>query len=308
MSALVAKGLRAKRESKFVDFKRSFDTSSAGEWCELIKDIVAMANSGGGVILVGLDNGGNPTGENVSSVLALDPAVIADKVKKYTGVNFAEIEVHEAQKQTTRIAVVEISAVRIPMAFEKVGTYQVSPSKQRTAFSQGTIYFRHGAKSEPGTTADLRRVIDREVESLRREWLNGVRKVIKAPAGSAVSISQGEVRESTASTAMPIRLVNDPEAPGYRIIDHDRTYPYRQKELIHVVNGMLPDGVSINSHDILAVRRVHEVDDDPMYSHQPKFGSRQYSDAFVGWLVDQHKRDDSFFQQARDEYYAQTHG
>lgn len=47
MSQLLDKGLKAKRESKFVDFKRSFNPAEGGEWCELIKDIVAMANTGG---------------------------------------------------------------------------------------------------------------------------------------------------------------------------------------------------------------------------------------------------------------------
>jgi len=47
MSEIVEKGLRAKRESKYVDFKRKFDPANPGEWCELIKDMVAMANSGG---------------------------------------------------------------------------------------------------------------------------------------------------------------------------------------------------------------------------------------------------------------------
>jgi len=48
--------LAAKRESKRIDFKERFDTQAAGEWCEIIKDIVAMANSGGGAILFGTDN------------------------------------------------------------------------------------------------------------------------------------------------------------------------------------------------------------------------------------------------------------
>ena len=40
---LIDKGLKAKRESKYVDFKRSFDPDSNGEWCELIKDIALVA-------------------------------------------------------------------------------------------------------------------------------------------------------------------------------------------------------------------------------------------------------------------------
>src|ERR1700745_3001494 len=41
----------AKRESKTVDFKTAFDPDRASDWCELIKDMVAVANSGGGTIL-----------------------------------------------------------------------------------------------------------------------------------------------------------------------------------------------------------------------------------------------------------------
>ncbi len=302
MSALVDKGLKAKRESKSVDFKSSFDPASNGEWCELIKDIIAMANSGGGVILIGLDNGGAASKADVKPLLALDHAKILDKIRKYTGTELAEIEVHEAQKDGETIAALEIAAVKVPIVFQEVGTYEIAGAKQKTAFSKGTIYFRHGAKSEPGTTDDIRSVIERQLQAIRGEWLDGVRKVVTAPQGSAVSVFSGEVRESATADAMPIRLVDDPEAPGYRLIDHDTTYPHRQKELIAVINGMLPDGVNVTTYDILAVRRVHEIDKDPRYCHTPKFGSPQYSDNFARWIVDQHKVSKEFFTEARKQY------
>ena len=50
MSHLIQKALSAKRESKYVEFKQSFDPNSAREWCEIIKDIVAIANSGAGLL------------------------------------------------------------------------------------------------------------------------------------------------------------------------------------------------------------------------------------------------------------------
>ncbi len=302
MSALVDKGLKARRESKFVDFKRSFDPDSNGEWCELVKDIVAMANSGGGVILVGLDNAGLPSKANVEPLLALDHAKVLDKVRKYTGSDIADVEVQEAQKDGETIAVLEIAAVKVPIVFQEVGTYEIPGGKQKTAFSKGTIYFRHGAKSEPGTTDDIRSVIERQLEAIRGEWLDGVRKVVTAPQGSAVSVLSGEIRESAAADATPIRLVDDPDAPGYRLIDHDTTYPHRQKELIGVVNGMLPEGVNVTTYDILAVRRVHGIDRDPRYCHTPKFGSPQYSDNFARWVVDRHKENKEFFADARKQY------
>lgn len=307
MSELIDKALRQKRESKYVDFKSSFDPSSSGEWCELLKDIVAMANSGGGVIVVGLDNKGEPSGGDVTDVLNLDHATIVDKIRKYTGQGFGDVEIHEAEKKGQTVAIIEVSAVEIPMIFQNVGTYQVGPKKQRTAFSRGSIYFRHGAKSEPGTSDDLRDVVERNLETIRKEWLEGVRKVVKAPPGSTVTVFKGDVRESRSPDAAPIRLVDDPDAPGYRLIDHDTTYPYRQKEVIEAVNGMLPAGVDINTYDILAVRRVHGIDEDQRFSHHPKFGRPQYSEAFVTWLVENHKKDPNFFVKARETYYAQTH-
>lgn len=307
MSQLIDRALKAKRESKYIDFKSSFDPQVAGEWCELIKDIVAISNTGGGVILIGLENDGNPSGESVQAVLNLDHATVVDKIRKYTGDEFSEIEIHEAKKQEHTIAIIEIAGVKVPLVFENVGTYEVLPGKQKTAFSRGTVYFRHGAKSEPGTTEDIRTVIERQLESIRREWLDGVRKVVNAPEGSSVSIFSGEVKESRSPDATPIRLVDDPNAPGYRLIDHDTTYPHRQTELIDVVNGMLPNNVEINTYDVLAVRRTCNIDDDPRFCHTPKFGSPQYSDGFAQWIVEQYKQNNNFFHEAREKHYAQTH-
>lgn len=310
MSALVDKALTAKRESKRIDFKSAFDPESTGDWCEFVKDIVAMANSGGGVIVIGLDNGGVPSKNDVKAVLDLDHAKFVDKIRKYTSFEFGELEVHEAKKQGDTVAVIEISAVKVPMVFTEVGTYEVATAgkqKQKVAFSKGTVYFRHGAKSEPGTTEDIRNVIERQLEVVRSEWLNGVRKVVKAPQGSVVTVFSGEVRESGSPEATPIRLVDDPDAPGYRLIDHDTTYPYRQTELVEVVNGMLPEGVDVNTYDILAVRRVHDIDGDPRYCHTPKYGSPQYSDNFARWIVNRHKESKDFFAEARQNYYDQTH-
>ena len=41
-------------ESRSVDFKESFDPNSGRDWVELVKDIAAMANSGGGHVVFGV--------------------------------------------------------------------------------------------------------------------------------------------------------------------------------------------------------------------------------------------------------------
>ncbi|MCI0590593.1 MAG: ATP-binding protein [Gammaproteobacteria bacterium] len=157
---LIEKALAAKRESKHVEFKKGFDPSAQGEWCELIKDLVAIANSGGGIIVFGLDSAGEATGESPDAISSLDPADIANKVSKYTGPVDLEFEIRTIEKQKRRFAAFVINPVSIPLVFEKPGTYDLGGGKQRTAFSVGTVYFRHGSKSEPGTSEDIRKVID----------------------------------------------------------------------------------------------------------------------------------------------------
>ncbi len=209
----IEKALLAQRESKYIEFKSEFNVSSTGAWVEIVKDIVAMANTGGGCILIGASSSGIPNGFDVSNVLALDPADIADKIHKYTGVNFSDYEVHVAEKDDQRLAAMLVNEADTPIAFTKPGTYETEEGKQKTAFSKGTVYFRHGAKSEPGNTSDISKAIERRVERIRDSWLGGIRKVVHAPAGTEVKIQSAGVKETFDSSATPIRLVDDESAP-----------------------------------------------------------------------------------------------
>ena len=78
-------------ETAAVDFKAGLDVDNKGEWLEILKDIVAMANSGGGVILFGLDGAGSPTGSNIAPLLNYDVSRVGDKLRKYTGVNLGGV-------------------------------------------------------------------------------------------------------------------------------------------------------------------------------------------------------------------------
>jgi hypothetical protein len=91
----------------------------------------------------------------------------------------------------------------------------------------------------------------------------------------------------------------------YGQVDPDSSHPYRQKEVIREVNARL-DGTNVNAFDVLSVRRVHVVTEEtrPEFVHVPKFGSPQYSDAFVDWLVAEHERDPQFFPRAKAAYLA----
>ncbi len=305
----IQRALLAKRESKYVDFKGELDFAEPHTWCEIVKDIVAMANSGGGVLLIGLDNKGVPTGFDPQPILDIDEAIVTDKIEKYTGVQFDGFTISEEKKRGNRLVAILVEGVSIPIVFTKPGTYAVSNKKQKTAFSAGTVYFRHGAKSEPGNTNDLRKVIERQLDAIRRSWLKGVRKVVKAPPGSQVYTfpSGVDVRESASSDARAIRIVDDPDAPAYRKLDYDLTHPFRQKEAVAEINRGLAGRTSVNSFDIQCINRVYEMWDKDELCHIPKFSSPQYSREYVSWVIRQYEQDNDFFTKTRSIDYEQRH-
>lgn len=268
----------ARRESKYVEFKERFDPGNDGEWLELLKDLVAIANVGGGVIVIGLRNDGSLSREDVQAVLALDGATICDKLTSYLGADFDDFEIGAVTRNGGRVAAIVIGPVEeAPLTFVRPGTYPDPrrPDRQKSAFGRGP-YFRHGARSEPATRDDLRQFIERRLEAVRQEWLGGIQRVMTAPEGSEIVAIQ---RSENEQGDRAIRITTDDSAPLYRAVDWDVTHPYRQTELVPRVSERLPEGVTFNSHDLLSVRRAHNIDEHtrPDFVHRVRAGNSDSS-------------------------------
>lgn len=291
----------AKRESKFLEFKRKFEINNLGSVCETIKDIVAMANSGGGTIVFGLENNGKPSEEDLKDILKLDPAKLTDKIEKYTGVQFSNFEMLEDYKEGRKIAILNIGAGSSLLVFSRPGTYPLPQNQQKTAFSKGSIYFRHGAKSEPSNEKDINNFISKEIENRRKSWLGGIRKVFNAPAGHQVKILPKEIIESLEGGTTPIRIVSDLSAPAYRKLDPDITHPHRQKEAIFSINDKIKPK-KINAYDILCIRKIHGLKNKSKFLHKSMFGPPQYSDQFVKWVIEKYAKNPLFFEESRKRF------
>jgi hypothetical protein len=296
---LQVQAIEATSETASVDFKASLDVDNKGQWLEVLKDLAAMANSGGGVVLFGLDDSGNPTGCDVSPVLNYDTARIGDKLCKYTKVHFGGFTLFPAQRGRIQIAGIRVSASIVPLVFTADGQYLNEHGHERFAFRQGTVYFRHGSKSEPGTSDDLRAFVEREVERVRASWLKGIRQVVEAPPGAVISVG------SPIQAANPdrVRLVEDTDAQGVVVMDPNTTHPHRLREVVSEVNQRLADGTQISVHDILGFRRLHQTDSNRSYYYKPKTGSGQYSEAFVQWIVGQIRSQRDFLVQLRQRHH-----
>jgi hypothetical protein len=295
-------------ESKYVDFKAEFDPESPRDWCEIIKDIVAMTNTGGGLIIVGLTDAGKSAGTKIKGVLDLDPAQVTDRIARYVGKQFSDFEIVSVDRRDGAVAALVIGGSSLPLVFVKPGTYAVEDAKQqqRTAFSQGTVYFRHGAKSEPGTTDDLRRALEREISRVKSSWLKNIKKVVKAPAGHVVYTAAPalSVTANSSRSAMAVKITADEQAPAFRPEHADEYWPFRQTAVVEAVNFRLQGKVRITGHDILCIRKVLDLEEKhPDFIYRPfKRVPPQYNDAFIEWLVQSYDHDRRFFDSAREQY------
>lgn len=289
------------RESAAVDFKESIDFDSPKDRCEIVKDIVAMANSGGGYLLIGVKDDGTLSAFDVTLVLNLDLAKITDQIRKYTEQHFSEFEIYEAQRNGGKIAVISVKGTSIPIVFTSPGTYDIGGGRQKTAFSAGTVYFRHGAKSEPGNSNDLKDALERELLRTREIWLSDIRRVIEAPVGSQVQIIAPSVTASQQPSATAIRFTEDPSAPAYHNVDPNTTHPHRQKEMLAILNNNTGNGRRLVNYDIQCIRQLYEIEKKPQYYYKPKYGTPQYSDHFIQWLLEMYGENPDFFEDTREK-------
>ena len=101
-----------------------------------------------------------------------------------------------------------------------------------------------------------------------------------------------------------MQLTDDANAPAYYAIPIDSTHPFRQKEVIRDVNVELAGKRTVNSRDIVCIRRVYNIQKEINFCYTQNFASPRYSRQFVDWIVAKYGEDDSFFEKARSAFDA----
>ena len=161
--SLLRKLLESPTESATLDFKEILDLSRSRDRVEFAKDVLAMANTAGGHIIVGVEDS---TRQKVGLVEALqvhlrEPKDINDKLRKYTG---GYITVASAlHRLDDENASPTLAIIYVPRAAFKInahddGVYQdpANPDKQKWVFRKGDVYVRKGdASVKVETPADL---------------------------------------------------------------------------------------------------------------------------------------------------------
>jgi len=156
-------------------------------------------------------------------------------------------------------------------------------------------------KSEPGNSEDLRCFVEREVERLRKSWLEGIAKVVEAPVGSRIAILPPANEPTGAAGSMPLRLTDDPAAPAYLALPLDETHPHRAMEVASEVNRRLRRK-KLGTHHIVWIRRVFEIQKNIVFCYTQKHVSPRYSEAFVDWIVEQLEANEKFLGDCKVRY------
>lgn len=295
MNELLALALTANQESEKVEFKESLDAKSKAAWLEILKDIVAMANSGGGILLIGIKNDGHASGYDVTDVLNYDPADLTNKMFASTGHHFCDFKITSVEKEGCPVAAIEIGRVSVPLVFTISGNYQGADGKPKSAFTVGVVYFRHGAKSEPATSDDLQQFIKREIDIVKESWLSGIRKVVEAPEGSKIMVLPPDTAVSEIDNLQGVRIVSDPNAPAVTLREEDllKTYPYDY--------GKLTQRLNERYSNFMVNKLYHEIrrhlESNPRYCHMrllnpenPRTGYKRFYSPEILEEFDKHYR------------------
>lgn len=111
--------------------------------------------------------------------------------------------------------------------------------------------------------------------------------LVKNPKNADITLSSG----AGGKKALILEVPKDP----------NKTHPYRQKDIVEVVNQKLNNSLQISSYDIQCVRQIFKIDSRPEFYYKPKFASPQYSEKFADWMVVRASRKPDFFMQARQK-------
>ncbi|MBD2078454.1 DUF3644 domain-containing protein [Leptolyngbya sp. FACHB-17] len=84
--------------------------------------------------------------------------------------------------------------------------------------------------------------------------------------------------------------------------DASKTHPHRQKDVIAQVNASL-NGTTISQYDIQCIVKIFDITKRPDYYYLSSVpGSpKQYSQAFIEWIVSEYNDDNTFFEQVRQK-------
>lgn len=160
-------------EMPFLDYKKDVDLSTTKSCASIAKDIIAMANYGGGTIILGVDE--VTPGNFVSRGLA------NDRLSDFEASNFNK----KIRKHMSPVATVKLRRVReygknfifLEVSSANEQPIMVAKENEEAGLYRGRIYSRNAAaeSAEIQDSAEIRRLIDRFVTTQLRNFTESLK-------------------------------------------------------------------------------------------------------------------------------------
>ena len=214
----------SRAELSAVDFKEGFDASTRA-WGDLLKDILAMANSGGGIIIFGVTDDGHHSGLNSPILSILDPARVSDKVRRYSPAARIETSIHELRYRRKLFGFLRIRQSETFVVFDSNYSYKPDGSKtQRQIFGPGIVYVRRPGGNTEATQVQLYDMIERISQRRVQQFLARIDTVARLPSDMQLIARNPSSPESGFllqgdGTGFPVRITDQPDALPVSVIE-----------------------------------------------------------------------------------------
>jgi len=172
-------------EDNYVDYKKDFDPTDELHWLEITKDVVAFANTGGGFLVFGVENGTYKIVglQQTAKDALLDVNMFHQKVNRVIEPDIASLRSRSTEREGKALVVLFIpQSTGITHVFKKHGIYKYPSGKEKTVFVRGTFYVRRSASNHLGDSRDLDAIFENRLERYRGDILDNITRVVNAPS------------------------------------------------------------------------------------------------------------------------------
>lgn len=167
-----------------------FDFDRDADRLNLVRQVAAMINSGGGRIVLGAARHGEATGLHPEKAALIERAVVAELVDRYLRPDRVELTVERSTTAGGGV-VVElgiVGAAEPPVVLASAGTYLDRSDQEQTVFGAYTVYVRHNGRTQLARRPDFVRWRSEAVDEVRRQVYERLALVVEAPQGATVRI------------------------------------------------------------------------------------------------------------------------
>jgi len=177
-------------ESAKLDYKSEYDPSDTTHKVKLAKHVLAMANTAGGYVVVGVHDDGQRRGLYKAAVDRIDEAVVRSQIAGYTSVPIPLFVAKPIEHEGLTFAIVTV----LPVTHTIVVAVADGNSPDKTLFRKGDVLVRHGSASERWTHNDAEFMLQRIVNTRKEEWLrefgHDLARLVRLPGASVPEIDE----------------------------------------------------------------------------------------------------------------------